>query len=104
MSKHLSDKNFESAISEEGNIVVDFWADWCAPCKAIAPILEDAEKELNVKVYKVNVDDYPHLAEKFNIMSIPTLLCFKDGKLLSRIVGAMPKQKLYEELKKVFSL
>ncbi len=104
MSKHLSDKNFDSAIKEEGNIVVDFWAEWCAPCKAIAPILEDLEKELNVKVYKVNVDDYPHLAERFNIMSIPTLLCFKDGKLLDKIVGAMPKQKLYEKLKKVFNL
>lgn len=104
MSKQLTDKTFEDVVKEQGNIVVDFWADWCVPCKMVAPILEDAEKELNVKVYKVNVDDYPNLAEKFNIMSIPTLLCFKDGNLVDKIVGAMPKQKLYEKLKKIFDL
>jgi len=104
MNKHLSDKNFELAIKENGNIVIDFWADWCMPCKMLEPILEEVEKELNIKLYKVNVDDYPSLAEKYNILSIPTLLCFKNGSLVGRITGAMSKQRLYSKLKEIFEL
>ncbi len=104
MSKHLNDENFELALKENGNIVIDFWADWCMPCKMLEPILEEAEKELNIKLYKVNVDDYPSLAEKYNILSIPTLLCFKNGSLVGRIIGAMPKERLYTKLKEIFGL
>ncbi|MCX7947271.1 MAG: thioredoxin [candidate division WOR-3 bacterium] len=104
MSKHLNEKEFDSAISEKGNIVVDFWAQWCMPCKAIEPILNEAEKDLDIKVYKLNVDDYPEIAQRFNIFSIPTLLCFKDGKLVGKVVGAMPKQKLYKKLMEIFQI
>jgi thioredoxin 2 len=77
-------------------ILVDFWAEWCGPCRMIAPALEEISKTLNgkVKIVKLNVDENPGTAAKFGIMSIPTLMLFKDGQLASRQVGAAPKQKL----------
>ncbi|MEO0144299.1 MAG: thioredoxin [candidate division WOR-3 bacterium] len=104
MSKHLNDVEFEKVISEKGNIVIDFWAEWCMPCRKLEPVLEELEKEIDIEVYKLNVDDYPHIAEKFNIFSIPTLLCYKDGKLIDRVVGFIPKNKLLEKFKDIFKL
>ena len=77
-------------------MVVDFWAEWCGPCRMIAPALEEISKSLNgkVKIVKLNVDENPGTAAKYGIMSIPTLMLFKDGQLASRQVGAAPKQKL----------
>jgi thioredoxin 1 len=104
MTTHITDKDFDKIYQEKGNIIVDFWADWCMPCKVIEPFLEEAQGELGLKVYKLNIDDYPSIAEQFNILSIPTLLCFKDGKLIGKIIGAMPKQKLYDKLRDIFQL
>ncbi|MEO0202780.1 MAG: thioredoxin [candidate division WOR-3 bacterium] len=104
MKKHLTDLEFENVIKEKGNIVIDFWAEWCMPCRKLEPVLDEIEKEMEIKVYKLNVDDYPHIAEKYNILSIPTLLCFKDSKLLDRVVGYLPKNKLSEKLKRIFQI
>jgi len=93
----VSDTNFESEVLKAtGPVVVDFWAEWCGPCRMIAPALEEISKSLNgkVKIVKLNVDENPNTAAKFGIMSIPTLMLFKDGQLASRQVGAAPKAKL----------
>ena len=93
----VSDSDFESEVlqsTEPG--VVDFWAEWCGPCRMIAPALEEIAGTMNgkVKIVKLNVDENPQTAAKYGIMSIPTLMLFKDGQLASRQVGAAPKAKL----------
>ena len=93
----VSDTDFESEVLKaSGPVVVDFWAEWCGPCKMIAPALEEIAGSLGskVKIVKLNVDENPKTAAKFGIMSIPTLMVFRDGKETSRQVGAGPKQKL----------
>jgi thioredoxin 1 len=93
----VSDADFDSeVIKAAGPVVVDFWAEWCGPCKMIAPALEEIAGSLGskVKIVKLNVDENPQTAQKYGIMSIPTLMLFKDGKEASRQVGAGPKQKL----------
>ena len=93
----VSDADFEAQVLKATEpVVVDFWAEWCGPCKMIAPALEEIAGSLNgkVKIVKLNVDESPATAQKYGIMSIPTLMLFKDGQLESRQVGAAPKAKL----------
>ena len=93
----VSDSDFEAQVLKSAEpVVVDFWAEWCGPCKMIAPALEEIAGTMNgkVKIVKLNVDENPRTAEKYGIMSIPTLMLFKNGELASRQVGAAPKQKL----------
>ena len=93
----VSDSNFESEVLKSNEpVVVDFWAEWCGPCKMIAPALEEIAGSLGdkVKIVKLNVDENPATAQKYGIMSIPTLMLFKNGELASRQVGAAPRQKL----------
>ena len=93
----VSDTNFDAEVLKSKEpVVVDFWAEWCGPCKMIAPALEEIAGSLNgkVKIVKLNVDENPATAQKYGIMSIPTLMLFKNGELASRQVGAAPKQKL----------
>ena len=93
----VSDANFEAEVLKaSGPVVVDFWAEWCGPCKMIAPALEEIAGSLGekVKIVKLNVDENPATASKYGIMSIPTLMMFKNGELASRQVGAAPKAKL----------
>ena len=93
----VSDADFEAQVLKATEpVVVDFWAEWCGPCKMIAPALEEIAGTLNgkVKIVKLNVDESPRTAEKYGIMSIPTLMLFKNGQLASRQIGAAPKQKL----------
>jgi thioredoxin 1 len=93
----VSDADFEAEVLKASSpVVVDFWAEWCGPCKMIAPALEEISGSLGakVKIVKLNVDENPATASKYGIMSIPTLMVFKNGKEASRQVGAGPKQKL----------
>jgi thioredoxin 1 len=93
----VSDADFESQVLKSGSpVVVDFWAEWCGPCRAIGPALEEISGSLGdkVKIVKLNVDENPRTAQKYGIMSIPTLMIFKNGELASRQVGAAPKAKL----------
>ena len=93
----VSDSTFESEVLKAtGPVVVDFWAEWCGPCRMIAPALEEIAGSLGpkVKIVKLNVDENPQTAAKYGIQSIPTLMIFKDGQLASRQIGAAPKQKL----------
>jgi thioredoxin 1 len=97
MAIQLDEKNFDQHIKSSEPILIDFWAAWCAPCRAIAPILEEIEKENDkIKIGKLNVDEYPDIASKYKVFSIPTLIIFKDGKELGRMVGAAPKSKLLQ--------
>jgi thioredoxin 1 len=93
----VSDATFEADVLKSTEpVVVDFWAEWCGPCRMIAPALEEIAGSLGakVKIVKLNVDENPATATKYGIMSIPTLMIFKNGELASRQVGAAPKQKL----------
>ncbi|MDC7786397.1 thioredoxin [Rhodoplanes sp. TEM] len=93
----VSDQDFETEVLKSDKpVVVDFWAEWCGPCRMIAPALEEIAGSLagKVKIVKLNVDENPKVAAQYNIMSIPTLMLFKNGELSSRQVGAAPKAKL----------
>ena len=97
----LTDSTFDEQIGSSATpVLVDFWAEWCGPCKTIAPVLAEISKEQAGKltVGKLNVDDAPSIAQRFDVMSIPTLLLFKDGKPVARIVGAKPKGALMQEI------
>jgi len=97
MPINLNDKNFnDEVINSQLPVLVDFWAGWCGPCKAVAPILEDISYQYSDKfrVAKVNVDENPDLASNYGIRSIPTLILFKDGKQIDSIMGALPKEAI----------
>ena len=90
---HINRESFEKIIAQDGKtVLVDFWATWCGPCRMLSPIVDEvAEERGDIKVGKVNVDEQPELAGQFDVMSIPTLLVFENGKLVNRAVGARPK-------------
>lgn len=101
--KTATDDNFDSEVlKNEKPVLIDFWAPWCGPCKAIGPIIEELAGELkdSVKVMKMNVDDNQKTAVNFGVRSIPTLILFKDGKVVDSVIGLVAKEKILELVKK----
>lgn len=103
MGKYITatEENFKSEVLESSQpVLVDFWAEWCGPCKMIAPAIEELAEEFDgkAKVVKLNVDEQPSIAGQYGIRSIPTLLFFRDGKVVEQLVGAAPKAALAEKL------
>ena len=93
----VTDESFEAdVLKASGTVVVDFWAEWCGPCKMIAPALEEISEEMSgqVKIAKINIDENQNMAMKYGVRSIPTLILFKDGQPVSTQIGAAPKNKL----------
>ena len=102
-TKAVTDASFATDVLQaEGPVLVDFWAEWCGPCKAIGPALEDIAKEMGgkVKITKLNIDENPLVTNKFNIRAIPTLMVFQSGKVKATQTGALPKGKLAEWIAK----
>lgn len=100
-TKHISDNEFDGTVlSGSGPVLVDFWAEWCGPCKQISPVLDEIAKEMEGKltVAKVNIDQNPEAPQRFGVRGIPTLILFKDGKPVATKVGALPKGQLVEWL------
>tara|TARA_B100000900_G_scaffold352968_1_gene320869 strand:+ start:386 stop:706 length:321 start_codon:yes stop_codon:yes gene_type:complete len=100
---NTTDKNFENDVLKASKpVLVDFWAEWCGPCKAIAPALDEISIEMsnNITVAKINIDENPNIAQEFNIRSIPALMIFKNGKLEAEMMGQVPKSQLEEWIKK----
>ena len=101
MATEVTDATFENEVLQSGEpVLVDFWAEWCGPCKMIAPVLEEIAEEQagKIKIVKLNIDDNLEVTRRFDVMSIPTLILFKDGQPVKRIVGAKGKAALLREL------
>ena len=100
MAKIATNTSFDELLQSEKLVIVDFWATWCGPCRMLSPLLDEVEAEMEdkVEVVKVNVDDADEVAMRFRIMSIPTLLFFKNGAIVDRSVGAMPKSALVDKI------
>ena len=100
MAKIATNTSFDELLQSEKLVIVDFWATWCGPCRMLSPLLDEVKEEMadKVEVVKVNVDDADEIAMRFRIMSIRTLLIFKNGAMVDRSVGAMPKSALVDKI------
>lgn len=100
MSIKVTNKDFENIISNNDITLIDFYADWCGPCKALSPIIDEiAKSETHIAVGKVNVEEEKELATKYRVRSIPTMVIFKGGKEVNRLVGFLPKEEILEKIK-----
>jgi thioredoxin 1 len=99
---HVTDSNFEETLKKNKVVFVDFWANWCGPCRALAPTIAEVAKEYSGKalIGKLDVDENPATAERFQVFSIPTMIVFKDGKEMERLVGLCAKSRIIEALSK----
>ena len=100
MAKIATNTSFDGLLADEKLVIVDFWATWCGPCRMLSPLLDEVEEEMadKITVVKVNVDDADEIAMRYRIMSIPTLLFFKNGQIVDKTVGAMPKSTLVDKI------
>lgn len=104
MATEIKQENFESFVKQDKPVLVDFWATWCGPCRMLSPVVEEVSEAHadSLAVGKVNVDECPELAQQFGVMSIPTLILFKDGQVVDKRIGYQPKDELEDMLKKAF--
>src|SRR3954470_5366199 len=96
----VTDTNFQAQVLEaDGPVLVDFWAPWCGPCRVVAPVLEEiAGERQDLRIVKLNVDENQHTAAKYEVLSIPTMILFKNGAVAKKVIGAYPKKRLEAEL------
>ena len=94
----VTDESFNEVIKSNGLILMDFWAEWCGPCKRVSPILDEISKEHGILVGKLNIDENPLKPVEYSVTSIPTMVLFEDGVVIKTIIGAKPKHKMLEEL------
>ena len=101
----VTDTNFSAEVLEaDGPVLVDFWAPWCGPCRVIAPALEEITEERDdLRIVKLNVDDNQQTAARYNVLSIPTLILFRNGEVAHQIIGALPKKRLVQEIEPVLT-
>ncbi len=104
MSKEVQDKDFESeVIASKMPVLIDFWADWCGPCRMLSPVLEQLSEDMKdkIKIVKMNIDENPETPSKFGVRSIPTMMLFKDGNQIATKVGALPKNAIKDWINSV---
>jgi thioredoxin 1 len=94
----VTDSSFDDVVSSNGLVLMDFWAEWCGPCKKLGPILEEISNETGLLVGKLNIDENQEKTRQYSVQSIPTMVLFKDGNPVHTLVGAMPKHRLLKEL------
>jgi thioredoxin 1 len=101
----VTDATFQSEVLEaDGPVLVDFWAPWCGPCRVVHPVLEQIDEErTDLRIVSLNTDENPQTAAKYEVLSIPTMIVFKDGEIATRLVGARPKSRLEQELEPVLA-
>ena len=106
MTNKITDETLDTILKENKYVVIDFWANWCTPCKMLSPIIDELEDDYEGRVYigKVNVDDNDDTVEKYGIRNLPTIVFIKEGEEIGRMAGAVPKQKIEDKLKELFGV